>query len=216
MLKLTNRTAELLRYKIEYKVDDGRKIIPVTEHVASDRQRDALLRRWPDAVVTPIEQSGNEWIEGMTFDSLAEARTALEQGVSYLQSVKLAEIGTACTATIFAGVELDDKRFSLTDHDQTELMAQLSAVKEGAAAVPYHADGEVCRMYPAAEFNAVAATAMAHILYHRTYCNHLNVWIRRTDDADVLKGITYGSELPDDLLQNMVDVLEAAQNEASA
>jgi hypothetical protein len=98
-------------------------------------------------------------------------------------------------------------RYSLTAHDQTEIMAQLAAVKEGAEAVPYHADGGLCRMYPAAEFAAVAQAAMAHIFWHRTYCNRLNAWIRRAE-LDELAGIAYGAELPQDLAAGMAALLE--------
>ena len=47
-----------------------------------------------------------------------------------------------------------------------------------------------------------------HKTYHLTYCNHLNVWIRREEDMAVLEGIAYGSELPPDLAENMQLVLD--------
>lgn len=119
------------------------------------------------------------------------------------------EMGLACTAAIYAGVEVGGARYSLTEHDQTEIMAQYTAVKEGAAAVPYHADGELCRMYPAAEFAALAQAATGHVFYHRTYCNHLNAWINRAGLGE-LAGITYGAALPDDLARSMAAILEAA------
>ena len=75
------------------------------------------------------------------------------------------------------------------DVKMRKLMAQYSTIKEGAPAVPYHADGELCRMYPAEEFASLAQAATAHVFYHRTYCNHLNVWIRRAG-LEELAGIT--------------------------
>ena len=99
--------------------------------------------------------------------------------------------------------------YSLTEHDQTELLAQAQAVKEGAAAVPYHADGELCRMYPAEEFTALAQAATAHVFYHRTYCNHVNAWIARADLAE-LDSIKYGAELPADLAKSMAAIIAAA------
>ena len=119
------------------------------------------------------------------------------------------EIGLACTAAIYAGIAVGDSHYSLTEHDQTEIMAQYTAVKDGAAAVPYHADGELCRMYPADEFTALAKTATAHVFYHRTYCNHVNAWIARADLAE-LDRITYGAELPEDLAEHMQKVISAA------
>ena len=129
-----------------------------------------------------------------------------------LRAAKLQEAGAACSAAIYAGVEVGEARYSLTEHDQTEIMAQLATVKEGAAAVPYHADGELCRMYPAAEFAALAQAATAHVFYHRTYCNHLNAWIRRAG-LEELPSISYGADLPEDLAERMMGILAEAAAE---
>jgi len=134
--------------------------------------------------------------------------------IEQVRAVVKQEIGAACTAVIYAGVEVEGKRYSLTEHDQTELMAQLQSVKEGAAAIPYHADGELCRLYSAEEFAAVAQAATAHIFYNRTYCNHLNAWIKRAT-VKQLATIKYGVELPKDLAEAMGVILAAAAGESS-
>jgi len=119
------------------------------------------------------------------------------------------EIGASCTAAIYAGITVGGSHYSLTEHDQTEIMAQYTIVKGGAEAVPYHADGELCRMYPAKEFAVLAQAATSHIFRHRTYCNHLNAWIARAD-LEELGRITYGVELPEDLAAHMAEVIAAA------
>lgn len=131
-----------------------------------------------------------------------------------VRTVKKREIGVACTAAIYAGVEVRGKRYSLTEHDQTELMAQLQTIKEGAPAVLYHADGELCRMYPAAEFAEIATAATAHVFYHRTYCNHMNAWIKRATMKQLDK-IIYGAELPKDLAESMAEILAAEAGETA-
>ena len=132
------------------------------------------------------------------WNNVEQAREAVKQ-----------EIGTACSAAIYAGIDVDGSHYSLTEHDQTELLAQTQAIKEGAAAVPYHADGELCRMYPAEEFTALAKAATAHVFYHRTYCNHVNAWIARADISE-LNSITYGANLPADLEKSMTAIIAAA------
>ena len=132
-----------------------------------------------------------------------------------VRAAKLQEIGLACTAAIYAGIEVEDAHYSLTEHDQTELMAQNAAIAAGAQAVPYHADGQLCRMYPAEEFAALAQAATARVFYHRTYCNHLNAWVRRTELPE-LAGIAYGAELPEDLAEHMAGVLAAAGGKTDA
>ena len=129
--------------------------------------------------------------------------------IGQVRTAKKQEMGVLCTAAIYEGIEVGGKRYSLTAYDQTELMAQLSLVKEGAAAVPYHADGELCRMFEAAEFMEVANAAIQHIFYHRSYCNHLNAWIRDAN-METLDKITYGAELPKKLAQSMADLFASA------
>lgn len=101
------------------------------------------------------------------------------------------------------------KPVSVIAHIEDGSEREVTTLKEGAAAVPYHADGELCRMYPAEEFAALAQAATAHVFWHRTYCNHVNAWIRRAG-LEELGSITYGSELPEDLAAHMAGVLAAA------
>lgn len=129
--------------------------------------------------------------------------------VEQVRAVVKRQIGAACSAAIYAGVDVGGSHYSLTEHDQTELLAQARAVKEGAQAVPYHADGELCRMYPAAEFSALAQAATAHVFYHRTYCNHVNAWIARAG-LEELAAIEYGAELPADLAASMAQIIQEA------
>ena len=126
-----------------------------------------------------------------------------------VRAVKKQEIGQDCSAAIYAGVDVGGSHYSLTEHDQTELMAQNAAIAAGAQAVPYHADGELCRMYTAAEFSALAQAATAHVFYHRTYCNHVNAWIARAG-LDELAAIEYGAELPADLAASMARIMQEA------
>lgn len=62
--------------------------------------------------------------------------------IAQVREAKKEEIGLACSAAIYAGIDVGGKHFSLTEHDQTEIMAQYTFVKEGAEAVPYGESGE--------------------------------------------------------------------------
>lgn len=130
---------------------------------------------------------------------------------------KEAELSAACNSAIVAGMDVETtqgtEHFSLEETDQINLSTALSAVQTGAANYPYHADGKLCRMFTAAEIQSIAQASIQHKLYHTTLCNHLLTWARRAETEEELKNITYTAEgLPDDLAQNMAQVLEAAQN----
>lgn len=131
------------------------------------------------------------------------------------RAARLAELSEACSAAIVAGcdVTLSDGstgHISLTAEDQINLTNACASVSAGAAAYPYHLDGQLCAMYSAADIAAMAQTATAHKLYHTTCYNHLKAWAERCETAEELETITYGSELPEDLAANMAAILEAA------
>ncbi len=132
-----------------------------------------------------------------------------------LRAAKLAELSDACNAAIVAGcdVTLADgtaQHFALEETDQINLNAAYTACQQGATEYPYHADGQLCRLYSAADIIAIGDAATAHKLYHTTYCNHLLTWARRAEAADEMSDIVYGAELPGDLAANMVKVLGGA------
>lgn len=128
------------------------------------------------------------------------------------KSAKLSELSAACNAAIVAGCDVTlsttKGHISLTDEDQINLTTAVGAVNQGAEGYPYHLDGQLCAIYPAADILAMGEAATAHKLYHTTYCNHLMAWARRAT-ADELESITYGAELPADLAANMEAILNA-------
>jgi len=136
-----------------------------------------------------------------------------QPNIADLRAAKTAAMSAACNAAITAGMDVTTTQgtdhFSLQETDQINLTAAVTAVQQGAAGYPYHADGELCRMFSAAEIGAVGQASIAHKLYHTTYCNHLFAWIRRATAAE-LAGITYGAELPDDLAASMQALLTQA------
>ncbi len=134
-----------------------------------------------------------------------------------VQADKLKELSAACNAAITAGcdVVLSDGsagHIALTAEDQINLTNAAAAVEAGAEAYPYHLDGQLCALYPAADIMAMAGAATAHKLYHTTYYNHLSAWVRRCEAMDDAQAITYGSALPEDLAANMAAILAAGGN----
>ena len=155
------------------------------------------------------------WIEGATAEEVTawEAEHPDPVPLEDKRAAKTAEMSAACNAAITAGMDVETtqgtEHFSLQETDQINLTAAVTAVQQGAAGYPYHADGELCRMFTAAEIGAVGQASIAHKLYHTTYCNHMFAWIRRAT-ASELAGITYGAELPEDLAASMQALLTQA------
>ena len=147
--------------------------------------------------------------------------TVLEPVLEEVQAGKLAALSAVCNAAITGGcdVVLSDGtagHIALTAEDQINLTNAAAAVEGGAQAYPYHLDGELCALYPAADIMAMAQAATAHKLYHTTYYNHLAAWVRRCETAEEVQAMTYGAELPEDLAANMAAVLAAAGGNTDA
>lgn len=142
-----------------------------------------------------------------------------EPTLEELQAAKLVTVNAACNAAITAGcdvilTDVSVEHYSLSETDQINLSAAVAAVQAGAVAYPYHADGELCRLYPAADILLIGTAATGHKLYHTTYCNHLRTWIRRVETAMDLDAISYSAELPDNLAANMAVILAAVSGGA--
>lgn len=144
-------------------------------------------------------------------DEIAEDR---KPPVETVRADTLRALSGACNAAITAGMDVETSlgkgHFSLQETDQINLTAAVSAVQQGADSYPYHADGQMCRRYPAGDILSIGAAATRHKLYHTTYCNHMMTWARRAETAEELAGIIYGAALPEDLAKNMAEVLEDA------
>lgn len=165
--------------------------------------------------VTPTIENGHVVSLEVNQEALAAYEDANQPDLSVLKAEKAEELSEARHSAIVAGIDvtLSDGttgHFAMEETDQINLTTAYNAVQTGAAGYPYHADGQLCKMYPAADIIAISEAATAHKLYHTTYCNHLMAWARRAETVDELSGITYGAELPEDLAANMAEVMSNA------
>lgn len=106
-------------------------------------------------------------------------------------SQKKSELSTACEKSIILGVDVDDAHYSLTIEDQANILAWMAVAQTGKA-VPYHQDGQPCRVYTAEEFLEVANAAVVHKTHHTTYCNLLMRQVEAMTDVGDVKAVQYG------------------------
>lgn len=149
-----------------------------------------------------------------------------EELLEAARASKKQEVSAACEAIIYAGVNVtltDDavEHFSLTEHDQLNLFGKQAQLAAGAEQVEYHADGQPCRYYPAADMQAIIEAAMFHVSYHTTYCNALNVWLAACQTGEEVKEIFYGADVPEEYqsevlkayLLQIAQLVEGKENE---
>ena len=120
-----------------------------------------------------------------------------------LQAAKRREVSAACEQIIYAGINVtltdgSAEHYSLTEHDQLNLFGKQIQVASSAEQIEYHADGQPCRYYSAADMQAIIQAAMWHVSYHTTYCNALNMWITGCQTAEAVQEIFYGVDVPEE------------------
>lgn len=185
--------------------------VPLTDEQAE------IFRQY-NGFVTVTQETDEAGAESYTVEVNTTAWEAYQaKTLEDVRSAKEAELSASCNAAIVAGMDVTTSQgtehFSLQETDQINLTTAYNAVLSGASGYPYHADGELCRMFTAEEITAISSASISHKLYHTTLCNHLLTWARRAETMEELNSITYTAEgLPDDLAANMAQVLAAAQN----
>lgn len=125
-----------------------------------------------------------------------------EPTIDELRASKRHEVSADCEKAIYSGVSVtltdgSTEHYSLTEHDQLNLFGKQSQIAVGMAQLEYHADGQPCRYYSAADMLSIIQAAMWHVSYHTTYCNALNMWIAGTGAAEELQVIFYGADVPE-------------------
>ena len=116
---------------------------------------------------------------------------ATSEPIDKIISQKKAELSAECEKFIVTGVDIGDAHYSLTIEDQANILAWMAVAQTGKS-VPYHCDGQPCRIYTAEEFMEVANAAVAYKTHHTTYCNLLMRQVETMTDVDDVKAVQYG------------------------
>lgn len=130
---------------------------------------------------------------------------------------QLQVINKECNEYITNGIDVETsmgiEHFSLSAEDQINISSLYNEIALGATAVPYHADGKLCRLFSADEFLIVANAVKQFKIFCTTKCNYLRSWIKSAANTQEALEIHFNSELPEDLQKQMDIVLSGGQNE---
>lgn len=133
-------------------------------------------------------------------------------------SDKLSELSSACNAAITAGadVQLADgstARFSYSLEDQSNVSEMFNAVLMGATSYPYHANGENCRMYSAADIISIYLALSSLKTGQTTYYNQLRQYVQTLETVPKINAVKYGDALAGEYLETYNTLLTQAQTE---
>lgn len=141
--------------------------------------------------------------------------------LEFIRSSKISEMNNKCNTIISAGfdVMLSDAQmhhFSLTVQDQLNLITLSTLVSSGETAIPYHADGELCKYYSVKDINTILTMATTFKTYHTTYFNTLKQYINTLNTITEINQIQYGMNIPKEYYSEVLTSLyQAISNNVS-
>lgn len=151
----------------------------------------------------------------------AEPLQELESADS-IKAEKIDEIKKACEDYIYAGtdVTLPDgtiEHFTYTLADQSNISEMFTAVMAGATEYPYHADGEICKIYTKEQIVTIYGTLSLFKTEATTYHNSLKSQIKAMTDADAILATKFKeTELTGEYLTNYTAMMASAQTQLNA
>ena len=135
---------------------------------------------------------------------------------------KLAEISKSCEDYIYAGtnVTMPDntvEHFTYTLADQSNISEMFTAIMAGATEYPYHADGEICKIYSKEQIVTIYGTLSLFKTEATTYHNSLKAQIDAMTDVDAILAIKFKeTELTGEYLTNYNEMMASAQTQLNA
>ena len=142
--------------------------------------------------------------------------------VEEAKPAKIAEIKQVCESYIYAGTDVTysdgtTEHFTYTLADQSNISEMFTAIMAGATEFPYHADGEICKVYSKAQIVAIYGTLSLFKANITTYHNSLKAQVNAMTDADEINTVKFGeTELIGDYLDNYNTMMASAQTQLNA
>ena len=159
----------------------------------------------------------------VTTEKLAEGAVSTDKLTEgSVKTEKIAEIKKDCEDYIYAGTDVtyadgSVEHFTYTLADQSNISEMFTAVMAGATEYPYHADGEICKIYTKEQIVTIYGTLSLFKTEATTYHNSLKAQIKAMTDADAISGVKFKeTELTGEYLTNYNEMMASAQTQLNA
>ena len=175
---------------------------------------------FPFGEVVTEEINGVETVTSWT-PGIIPGQTSAEI-LNNAKTAKLVEISKSCEDYIYAGtnVTLPDgivEHFTYNLADQSNISEMFTAIMAGATEYPYHADGEICKIYTKEQIVTIYGTLSLFKTEATTYHNSLKAQINAMTDIDAISAIKFkDTELTGEYLTNYTAMMASAQTQLNA
>ena len=201
-------------------------IAPEGFALVTDAQKDVFYSTTPAGFVniTVKEENGAKIVDMIEVNQevLDAYKATLPDPTDSIKTEKIAEIKKDCEDYIYAGTSVTysdgaTEHFTYNLADQSNISEMFTAVMAGATEYPYHADGEICKIYTKEQIVAIYGTLSLFKTEATTYHNSLKAQINAMTDADAILATKFKeTELTGEYLTNYNEMMASAQTQLNA
>lgn len=194
--------------------------------LATDAQKDVFYSTIPAGFVniTVKEENGAKVVDTIEVnqEALDAFKATLPDPADSAKAEKIAEIKKDCEEYIYAGTDVTyadgvKEHFTYSLVDQSNISEMFTAVMAGATEYPYHADGEICKIYSKEQIVTIYGTLSLFKTEATTYHNSLKAQVNAMTDADVIAAVKFKeTELTGEYLENYAAMMVSAQTQLNA
>ena len=194
--------------------------------LVTDAQKDVFYSTTPAGFVniTVKEENGAKVVDTIEVnqEALDAFKATLPDPTDSAKAEKIAEIKKDCEDYIYAGTDVTysdgaTEHFTYSLADQSNISEMFTAVMAGATEYPYHADGEICKIYTKEQIVAIYGTLSLFKTEATTYHNSLKAQINAMTDADAISAIKFKeTELTGEYLTNYTSMMASAHTQLNA
>ena len=192
----------------------------------TDEQKDIFYSTAPAGFVniTVEEQEGVKYVASIEVnqEALDAFKATLPDPTISAKNDKIAEIKKDCEEYIYTGTDVtyadnSVEHFTYNLADQSNISEMFTAVMAGATEYPYHADGEICKIYTKEQIIAIYGTLSLFKTEATTYHNSLKAQINAMTDINAISAIKFKeTELTGEYLTNYAAMMASAQTQLNA
>lgn len=194
--------------------------------LATDAQKDVFYSTIPAGFVniTVKEENGAKAVDTIEVnqEALDAFKATLPDPADSAKAEKIAEIKKNCEEYIYAGTDVTytdgaKEHFTYSLVDQSNISEMFTAIMAGATEYPYHADGEICKIYSKEQIVTIYGTLSLFKTEATTYHNSLKAQVNAMTDADVIAAVKFKeTELTGEYLENYAAMMASAQTQLNA
>ena len=193
--------------------------------LATDAQKDVFYSTTPAGFVnvTVEEREGVKYVASIEVnqEALDAFKATLPDPTDSVKAEKITEIKKDREDYIYAGTSVTyadgaTEHFTYNLADQSNISEMFTAVMAGATEYPYHADGEICKIYTKEQIVAIYGTLSLFKTEATTYHNSLKAQINAMTDVEAISAIKFKeTELTGEYLTNYTDMMASAKSKVN-